>query len=198
MTSLVSFTSNDLGVEFISSRLVANLFELRHDNVLQKIRGLVEDESLDSLDFQESSYQNDQNKIQPMILLTASGFNLLTSAFNFKTDHQKEMRKYILKSFSENLAKILKQVKSLKQRNEALEASEQKALGSNYPRKKTATMGYILQHNEGEEFPKKVLVPKENYTEKELAEGMIAHSESIIYGHTIKIKKLREFIELCD
>ncbi|MBF0424159.1 MAG: Rha family transcriptional regulator [Magnetococcales bacterium] len=56
---------------------VAERFEKRHDNVLRDIRELEVPEKWRLLNFEESSYFNEQNKEQPGYDMTRDGFTLL-------------------------------------------------------------------------------------------------------------------------
>ncbi len=67
-----------------SSLLVAELFEKRHDNVLQSINELDVPDDFRRLNFQESSYINKQNKEQPSFNMTRDGFSLLAMGFTGK------------------------------------------------------------------------------------------------------------------
>ncbi|TIH12484.1 hypothetical protein D0S45_17585, partial [Marinifilum sp. JC120] len=67
-----------------SSLLVAELFEKRHDNVLQSINDLDVPDDFRRLNFQESSYINKQNKEQPSFNMTRDGFSLLAMGFTGK------------------------------------------------------------------------------------------------------------------
>ena len=68
-----------------SSLTVAEYFEKRHDDVLKSIRSLLSDLPQDGLrNFAESSYQNEQNKTQPMFEMSRDGFSLLAMGFTGK------------------------------------------------------------------------------------------------------------------
>ena len=69
---------------FCSSLQVAEAFEKRHDNVLADIRNLDFPEEFRLLNFQESYYTNEQNKRQPMFLMTRDGFIFLTMGYRGK------------------------------------------------------------------------------------------------------------------
>lgn len=68
----------------VSSLVVAELFEKRHDNVLQSINDLDVPDDFRRLNFQESSYINKQNKEQPSFNMTRDGFSLLAMGFTGK------------------------------------------------------------------------------------------------------------------
>jgi Rha family phage regulatory protein len=68
----------------VSSRFVAEYFGKRHDNVLQDIRNLDCSEEFRLLNFQESSYKNEQNKKQPEVLMTRDGFIFLVMGYKGK------------------------------------------------------------------------------------------------------------------
>lgn len=67
-----------------SSRNVAEVFEKRHDNVIQATRALECGNEFRLLNFQESSYVNEQNREMPEYLITRDGFTLLAMGFNGK------------------------------------------------------------------------------------------------------------------
>lgn len=74
------------GEATIASTVVAELFEKRHDNVVEAIRTMLArtEDSAGLLNFKESSYVNQQNKQQPCYNLTRDGFLFLTLGFTGK------------------------------------------------------------------------------------------------------------------
>lgn len=60
---------------------VAETFEKRHDHVLRDIRELGCSEEFRLSNFGESSYLNEQNKAQPMFIMTRDGFTLLVMGY---------------------------------------------------------------------------------------------------------------------
>lgn len=60
---------------------MAHYFGKRHDNLLQTIKNLGCSDEFRHLNFKESYYKNEQNKKQPMYLMTQDGFTLLAIAF---------------------------------------------------------------------------------------------------------------------
>jgi Rha family phage regulatory protein len=183
MSDLVLFTSNEVGVNCISSLTVAEMFERRHDNVLQSIATLIENGE-DSLNFQESSYKNEQNKTQPMCLLTETGFVLLVSSFNLKTEEHKVLRKRILSKFAEFQQNLIKRNLKL----ETAQAHKNEGKGK---------YGYILV-DEGGRFPKKQKVLKEDHSEAALLQGKIQHSRDVIHGIELKISSFMEELDELD
>lgn len=70
-----------------NSKLVAEVFEKEHKNVMQSIRKLMERTAQNSAVhqmFSESTYLNEQNKEQPMFIMNQDGFTLLAMGFNGK------------------------------------------------------------------------------------------------------------------
>ena len=70
-----------------NSKLVAEVFEKEHKNVIQSIRKLIEGTAQNSAVrqmFSESTYLNEQNKEQPMFVMNQDGFTLLAMGFNGK------------------------------------------------------------------------------------------------------------------
>lgn len=94
------------GEPFCSSLQVAETFGKRHDHVLRDIRATIDacPPEFGLPNFGESSYRNEQNKKQPMFMLTKDGFVMLTmgytgkKAMQFKVDYIRrfnEMEAYI-------------------------------------------------------------------------------------------------------
>ena len=70
-----------------NSKLVAEVFEKEHKNVMQSIRKLMDGTAQNSAVrqmFSESTYLNEQNKEQPMFIMNQDGFTLLAMGFNGK------------------------------------------------------------------------------------------------------------------
>lgn len=79
-----------------TSLKVASYFEKRHDNVIRDIREKIlpyVSEQFGLLNFELSSYTNEQNKEQPMYILTRDGFTMVAmgytgvKAMKFKEDY---------------------------------------------------------------------------------------------------------------
>lgn len=92
------------GKIFTNSLYVAEKFNKRHDNILQSIKSLDCSHEFSALNFQEATYQDEQNKTRPLFLLTKDGFTFLAMGFSgkkaakFKEDFIKkfnEMEKFI-------------------------------------------------------------------------------------------------------
>lgn len=64
-----------------TSLKVAEIFSKKHKNVLQSIQQLDCSEEFGRLNFQPSSYLNEQNKLQPMYDITKDGLTFLTMGF---------------------------------------------------------------------------------------------------------------------
>jgi Rha family phage regulatory protein len=60
---------------------VTEVFGKRHDNVLQNVRNLDCSEEFRLLNFQESSYLDEQGKARPMVEMTRDGFTLLVMGY---------------------------------------------------------------------------------------------------------------------
>ena len=69
---------------FCSSLQVAHEFGKRHDHVIRDIQNLDCSEDFRLLNFGESSYRNEQNKKQPMYLMTRDGFMFLVMGYRGK------------------------------------------------------------------------------------------------------------------
>lgn len=78
MNTLVMITDHKA---VTTSLIIANAFEKQHKNILQSIERLECSTEFGRLNFQPSSYQNEQNKLQPMYHITRDGFTFLTMGF---------------------------------------------------------------------------------------------------------------------
>jgi len=89
------------GKVVVSSLQVAERFEKRHDNVMEAIRNLVDqDAEIGVLNFQETPYTHPQNKQEyPMYLMDRDGFSLLVMGFTGSEALQ--WKKQFLKAFNE-------------------------------------------------------------------------------------------------
>lgn len=72
---------NKREVNVVTSLDIAETFEKRHDNVLKDIRELKCSDEFRLLNFEESTYDNSQNKKQPMYYITRDGFTLLVMGY---------------------------------------------------------------------------------------------------------------------
>ena len=174
-SSIQIFTSNEVGVNCISSLVVAEMFDIRHDNLCRTIIALAEDDG-GLLNFEESSYQNEQNKTQPMWLMTELGFYALMISLSLKTEEHKTLRKRILAKFAAFQQNLIKRNLKLEKAHETRNEGKGK-------------YGYILV-DEGGKFLKKYKVLKEDHDEKELLAGKIQHIRDVIYGLETRIAAL--------
>lgn len=71
-------------VALVDSRYVAQYFEKEHKNVLADIRNLDCSEEFRRLNFQPSSYKNEQGKKQPCYYMTRDGFVFLAMGYRGK------------------------------------------------------------------------------------------------------------------
>lgn len=62
-----------MGKPVTDSLIIATEFASRHDNVLQKLAGLISDGTISRLDFKEANYTDEQGKQRRMIELTERG-----------------------------------------------------------------------------------------------------------------------------
>lgn len=75
---------NKENIPTTNTRIVAELFGKRHDNILRSIKQMYMPADFRRLNFEESSYINEQNKEQPMYEMTKDGFVLLAMGFTGK------------------------------------------------------------------------------------------------------------------
>ena len=71
-------------VALVDSRYVAQYFEKEHKNVLADIRNLDCSEAFRRLNFQPSTYKNEQGKKQPCYYMTRDGFVFLAMGYRGK------------------------------------------------------------------------------------------------------------------
>jgi Rha family phage regulatory protein len=81
-----------------TSRLIAKTFEKRHDNVLRDIEILGCSNGFRLLNFEESTYKNEQNKNQPEYLITKDGFTML--AFGYTGDKAMQFKESYIERFN--------------------------------------------------------------------------------------------------
>ncbi|WP_289022090.1 Rha family transcriptional regulator, partial [Desulfobacter postgatei] len=72
------------GKLMVPSVMVAEHFKKRHDNIIRTIKSLEIPQDFRLLNFEESSYINEQNKTQPAMNMTRDGFVLLVMGFTGK------------------------------------------------------------------------------------------------------------------
>lgn len=72
------------GQPFCDSLQIAETFEKQHDNVLRDIRNLDCSDEFRLLNFEESTYKNEQKKSQPKILMSKDGFVFLVMGYRGK------------------------------------------------------------------------------------------------------------------
>lgn len=83
----------------VNSLMVAEMFGKRHDNVVRDVKNLDCSEGFRLLNFEESSYLNDQHKKQPCYDMTRDGFTFLVMGYRGKkAAHFKEL---YIKRFNE-------------------------------------------------------------------------------------------------
>ena len=72
------------GVPMTTSLDIAEYFDKKHKNVLKAIRESECSKKFGQLNFQPSSYRNEQNKTQPLFLVTKNGFIFVVMSFTGK------------------------------------------------------------------------------------------------------------------
>ena len=83
----------------VDSLFVAQAFEKRHDNVLKDIRELDCSDTFRLLNFEESSYRNEQGKKQPAYCMTRDGFVFL--AMGYRGKKAAEFKELYIRRFNE-------------------------------------------------------------------------------------------------
>ncbi len=108
---------------------VAECFEKRHDNVIKDIRELDCSEEFRLLNFEESSYKNEQNKKQPMYRMTFDGFTFLAMGYRGKKAAQ--FKESYIKAFN-NMAAVIRQLETAKLENKDFTEAIKQAHGAEY------------------------------------------------------------------
>ncbi len=83
-----------------TSLIIAEVFEKRHDNVLQDIKKLECSDEFRLLNFQERDYVDSRGKTQPMYIITRDGFSFLVMGYTGKK--AAEFKEKFIKSFNKN------------------------------------------------------------------------------------------------
>ena len=81
ITQITQDLTNSGKTATVSSLKVAERFGKRHTNVLRAIESLELDDEFGRLNFEPSSYLNEQNKEQPCYNITRDGFAILAMGF---------------------------------------------------------------------------------------------------------------------
>lgn len=84
MSPLKALVTIDHNHAITTSLMVADKFDKHHKNVLRNIEFILQkcpDKEFGRLNFEPSSYLNEQNKTQPMYKMTRDGFALLVRGF---------------------------------------------------------------------------------------------------------------------
>lgn len=105
-TKTVKKKPSAIKINFVKSRgrwcatsiQIAKHFGKRHDNVLRDIAEIDCSEKFRLLNYEESSYLNEQNKNQPMFLITQDGFAFL--AFGFKGKEAARVKEHYIEGYN--------------------------------------------------------------------------------------------------
>jgi len=198
MSDLVLFTSNEVGVNCISSLVVAEMFDREHHNLLKSIDSLLSNGE-ETLNFNVSSYKTEQNKTQPMYLLTEVGFAILLTSLNLQTEEGKALKRETLSKFRSRQADLLKELKQLRaeRKPKMLGEMEKGEHGTKYrPRvanedKKILILPSVLEEISAEEAG---YYNANDFTAEELLICMIALDESRKIGIDVATSKKRHLL----
>ena len=120
------------GKTVVSSHDIARVFEKRHDNVLRDIKNIITNETeWGLLNFEESTYRNEQSHIQPAYLMTRDGFTIL--AMGYTGEKAMTFKKAYIAAFNEmesnfiprNYKEALRALADKEEEREALEAQNE-------------------------------------------------------------------------
>lgn len=87
------------GHAYCSSRQVGEEFKKNHGDVLRDIRNLDCSDLFRQSNFAESSYRNDQGKMQPEVIMTKDGFTYL--AFGYRGKKASKFKEDYIKRFND-------------------------------------------------------------------------------------------------
>lgn len=107
-TSASSLVHFHMGKPVTDSLAIAQEFASRHDNVLQKLDGLVMGGTIGRLDYKESSYLSEQNKKQRMIELTERGALIAMPFIGGRNSRAGQVR--LVDAFMDLRAKLAEQI----------------------------------------------------------------------------------------
>jgi len=160
----VEFTSDEVGINCVSTVEIARLFGREHKSILRQVRILrAEGRMIDAMsaplpksggaELAPSDYKDERGKRQPMHLLTEFGCATLIGSLNFTEAWEKQIQKQISQEFIRKQIKLLKSVK---------------------PKSPKGKYGYVAaEEGDKEHHYKRVL--REGRTDKELDEGKMLH-----------------------
>ncbi len=83
------------GKAMTDSRMVANKFGKRHDNVVRAIRNILNDDQDAHLNFEDGLYLDAQGQLRPYFTMDETGFTLLVFGFNNSKTAAAWKRKYV-------------------------------------------------------------------------------------------------------
>ena len=89
------------------SRIVAKLFDKRHDNVLRAIQNLECSDEFAQLNFEQCSYKDVNNQSRSMIKIKRDGLMFLVMGFTGR--HAAQFKEYFIKAFNTMRAYIVTQ-----------------------------------------------------------------------------------------
>jgi len=124
MKDLVSVSQD--GAMRVSSKTVAARFGKRHDLTLRAIRNLSCSEDFRLRNFAESSYINEQGKVQPQVDMTRDGFSFLAMGFTGK--EAAEWKEKFLTAFNLMERELLKRSDALEWKQARLQSKEVRRL----------------------------------------------------------------------
>lgn len=118
---------------FTNSLQIAEVFEKRHDNVMQIIKALPKD-NFNALNFKAVNYKDAKGELRPCYNLTRDGFSLLVmsftgeKAYKFKIAYINAFNKMeaILKEPMSEIDILIKQAELLKENQQKMKALEAK------------------------------------------------------------------------
>ena len=162
------------GKAVVSSRDIARVFEKRHDNVIRDIKNIVDgDRNWGLLNFEESTYINEQNHTQPAYVVTRDGFTLLVMGYT--GEKAMAFKKAYIAAFNE---------------------MERRLAPRNY---KEALLALVAKEEEREalEAQNKVLqITADKYEGQTTAVGLYKIGE-IAEEYGVSAQKINRFLEAC-
>lgn len=126
------------GKPVTSSLLIAETFGKRHKNVLQSIERLECSDPFRRLNFQPSSYLNEQGKQQPMFIVTEKGFSM--AAMGFTGKRAAEWREKYIDAFDSMKTALIQR--------QSLEWQESRQAGKQIRRAETDTIKQFVRYAE--------------------------------------------------
>lgn len=161
MNKFITINDVQINMEIIDEQIFANtkdiakVFDKRHDNILKDLRAIQTTDKNGLLKIKESSYVNEQNKIQPMYELDRDAFSILVMSFTGEKAFQwklsyiqafNAMEKYIQDKILADSTLEIQLLKNTIEQKDMLIADQQKHQLVTYPNGNKSLRKILKEH----------------------------------------------------